>query len=140
MPFMGFIVTCQGPAEEGDTAKPHHRRDGTKPPSTLHPRSTRGGGRVLTGSSYTSRPRPPSPLLLCTHNPWRISHTLQGSTSSSLQIKSGATSLMASPCVCPHQKGGGQGGMLGAWSHARLDSASVVCRLHAGLPRETSVQ
>lgn len=64
MPFMGFIVTCQGPAEEGDTAKPHHRRGGTEPPSTLHPRSTRGGGarphwQQLHFSASASVPSPP---------------------------------------------------------------------------------
>lgn len=71
-------------------------------PGTLHTHFTPGshGGAVFTGSSCTSQPRPPYPLHLCKRNPWRISHILQGSTSNSLRIKSGASdglSLHLSP-------------------------------------------
>lgn len=59
---MGFIVTCQGLAEEGDTAQPHHRRGGTEPPNTLHPGSHGGAcphWQQLHFSASASVPSPP---------------------------------------------------------------------------------
>lgn len=70
----------------GHAAEPHHGDRWRW--ATQHYLHTFRTGHVLTGSSCTS-PQLRRPLRLYTHNPWRISHTLRGSRSSSLQIKWG---------------------------------------------------
>lgn len=140
MPFIGFIVTCQCLAGKGTHCQAHHGAGGTGPPSTIYTRFTRDRGHILTGSSYTSSPQLRPPLHLCTHNPWHISHTLRGSRSSSLQIKWGTPSLMACPppSVPIKRKWGKEGRQRSlppaSSSYTWVDSASLVCQLHTGLP------